>query len=81
MDLGLPGISGLAAIRLLLALGPVVKLITVSGNDDELQVGACVGAGVIAFISKGASIEETLTLVENQLLIIRHEFMVGTQQI
>ena len=52
MDLGLPGISGLAAIRLLLALGSVIKLITVSGNDDELQVGACLGAGVIAFISK-----------------------------
>ena len=68
MDLGLPGISGLAAIRLLLALGPVVKLITVSGNDDELQVGACLGAGVVAFISKGASIEETLTLVENLIL-------------
>ncbi len=63
MDLGLPGISGLAAIRLLLALGSVIKLITVSGNDDELQVGACLGAGVIAFISKGASIDDTLDLI------------------
>lgn len=63
MDLGLPGISGLAAIRLLLALGSVIKLITVSGNDDELQVGACLGAGVIAFISKGARIEDTMDLI------------------
>ncbi|OUT95824.1 MAG: hypothetical protein CBC01_08755 [Betaproteobacteria bacterium TMED41] len=63
MDLGLPGISGLAAIRLLLALGPVIKLITVSGNDDELQVGACLGAGVEAFISKGAPMEDTLELI------------------
>jgi DNA-binding NarL/FixJ family response regulator len=63
MDLGLPGISGLAAIRLLMALGPVIKLITVSGNDDELQVGACLGAGVVAFISKGAKIDDTLDLI------------------
>jgi DNA-binding NarL/FixJ family response regulator len=63
MDLGLPGISGLAAIRLLLALGSVIKLITVSGNDDELQVGACLGAGVVAFISKGARIEDTIELI------------------
>ncbi len=63
MDLGLPGISGLAAIRLLLALGPAIKLITVSGNDDELQVGACLGAGVMAFISKGAQIADVLELI------------------
>ena len=65
MDLGLPGISGLAAIRLLLALGSVIKLITVSGNDDELQVGACLGAGVEAFISKGAGMEDTLKLISD----------------
>tara|TARA_A100001011_G_C14012915_1_gene716200 strand:+ start:72 stop:728 length:657 start_codon:yes stop_codon:yes gene_type:complete len=65
MDLGLPGISGLAAIRLILALGSVIKLITVSGNDDELQVGACIGAGVLAFVSKGASIDDTLELIDN----------------
>ena len=41
MDLGLKGITGLAAIRVILSVEAKIKLITVSGNDDELQVGAC----------------------------------------
>ncbi len=64
MDLGLDGISGLAAIRVILSLGEMINLITVSGNDDELHVGACFGAGVKAFISKGAPIEETINLIK-----------------
>ena len=63
MDLGLKGITGLAAIRVLLSMEARIKLITVSGNDDELQVGACFGSGVSAFISKGASISESMNLV------------------
>ena len=63
MDLGLKGITGLAAIRVILSVGAKIKLITVSGNDDELQVGACFGSGVSAFISKGASINESMNLI------------------
>lgn len=63
IDLGLPGLGGLAAIRHVLALGPQVKIITISGSDDELQVGACLGAGSTAFISKGAPMEDMIALV------------------
>ena len=38
MDLGLDGISGLAAIRVILSLGEMINLITVSGNDDEFML-------------------------------------------
>ena len=65
MDLGLGGISGLAAIRLMLALGKKINLITMSGNDDELHVGACLGAGVRAFISKGTDIDNITDLLSS----------------
>ncbi len=63
MDLGLPGLGGLEAISAVTALGDSVKVITISGNDDELQVGAALGAGASAFISKAAALDDTVTIV------------------
>ena len=63
IDLGLPGMSGLAAITQLLALNEAVHVIAISGNDDALQVGACFGAGAAAFISKAAPTEDAITIV------------------
>ncbi|MFM7484760.1 MAG: response regulator transcription factor [Burkholderiaceae bacterium] len=63
IDLGLPGMSGLAAITQLLALNDAVQVIAISGNDDALQVGACFGAGAAAFISKAAPTDDAITIV------------------
>ena len=63
IDLGLPGISGLAAITQLLALSESIQVIAISGNDDALQVGACLGAGAAAFISKAAPTDDAITIV------------------
>ncbi|MFM8246646.1 MAG: response regulator transcription factor [Burkholderiaceae bacterium] len=63
IDLGLPGMSGLAAITQLLALNDAVQVIAISGNDDALQVGACFGAGAAAFISKAAPTEDAITIM------------------
>jgi len=63
MDLGLPGLGGLEAISAVTALGDSVRVITISGNDDELQVGAAIGAGAAAFISKAAPTEDSITIV------------------
>ena len=63
IDLGLPGMGGLAAITHLLALSTSVQVIAISGNDDALQVGACFGAGAAAFISKAAPTEDAITIV------------------
>ncbi len=63
MDLGLPGLAGLEAIRKVTELGASVRVITISGNDDELQVGAAIGAGSSAFISKAAPLGDTVTIV------------------
>lgn len=67
VDLGLPGMGGLEALRRMQEMGPAVRAITVSGNDDELQVGACFGAGASAFISKAAPIDDTVTIVAQAL--------------
>ena len=63
IDLGLPGMGGLAGITHLLALSDSVQVIAVSGNDDALQVGACFGAGAAAFISKAAPTEDAIRIV------------------
>ncbi len=63
MDLGLPGLAGPEAIRTVTALGPAVKVITISGNDDDVQVGAAIGTGSAAFISKAAPLDQTVTIV------------------
>ena len=52
MDLGLKGITGLLPFRVILSVEAKIKLITVSGNDDELQVGLAL-FGATAFIRKG----------------------------
>lgn len=63
MDLGLPGLAGPEAIRTVKALGAAVQVITISGNDDDVQVGAAIGTGASAFISKAAPLEQTVTIV------------------
>ncbi|MFZ9734027.1 MAG: LuxR C-terminal-related transcriptional regulator [Burkholderiaceae bacterium] len=67
LDLGLPGLSGLAAIMALKALDPRVTILSLSGSDDDLQVGACLGCGSYGFISKGAPIEDLLTVITDAL--------------
>lgn len=52
LDLGLPGLSGLELVDRIHTDYPDVQLIVVSGTDDALRVGACLGAGVSAFVSK-----------------------------
>jgi len=52
LDLGLPGLSGLELVDRINAEYPDVQMVVVSGSDDALRVGACLGAGVSAFVSK-----------------------------
>jgi DNA-binding NarL/FixJ family response regulator len=67
MDLGLPGLSGLAAIQAMHQVTPDALVITVSGTDDETQVSAALGAGAVAFVSKGAPIEGLIQVVSQAL--------------
>ena len=58
------GYNGFGCYQGILSVEAKIKLITVSGNDDELQVGACFGSGATAFISKGAPVAESMTLIK-----------------
>jgi DNA-binding NarL/FixJ family response regulator len=52
LDLSLPGLSGLEMVDRIHGEYPDVRLIVISGSDDVLRVGACLGAGAAAFVSK-----------------------------
>ena len=52
LDLGLPGVAGLELVNSLQNEHPLLQIVVVSAADDELRVGACLGAGVSAFVSK-----------------------------
>lgn len=52
LDLTLPGISGLELIARVHLDHPDLQIVVISGSDDPVRVGACMGAGVRAFVSK-----------------------------
>lgn len=56
MDLMLPGMSGLDAVRRLRQEGPCrqVPIVMLSSSDDSPQVQACLAAGANAFVAKEA---------------------------
>ena len=61
MDFDLPGMMGIEAIESAMAVDDRVKVVTVSGKDDETQVAACFEVGVAGFMSKGAPIDEMMS--------------------
>ena len=67
MDIGLPGISGIEATRLLRERSPEIGVVVISVNDGEVQHAAATTAGAVAFIAKRRMHEE-LTSVLKPLL-------------
>ena len=67
LDLSLPGLSGLSAIQNFRDLAGPITIITLSGNDEDLRVGACLGSGADAFVSKAAPVEMLLDVVQQSL--------------
>jgi DNA-binding NarL/FixJ family response regulator len=67
LDLSLPGLSGLSAIQNFRELSEHISIITLSGNDEDLRVGACLGSGANAFVSKAAPIEVLLDVIQQSL--------------
>ena len=63
LDLSLPGLSGLGLIDKIHSEHPELQIAAISGLDDELHVGACLGAGVCAFISKNTPPDRIVELI------------------
>jgi DNA-binding NarL/FixJ family response regulator len=67
LDMSLPGQSGLELVDRIHGDFPDVRLIVISGSDDVLRVGACLGAGAAAFVSKTTPPDRIVELVGRAL--------------
>ncbi len=57
LDLGLPGMSGVEAIRAFVRARPGVPIIVISASDDRQEANAALHAGASVFLSKAVSPE------------------------
>jgi DNA-binding NarL/FixJ family response regulator len=77
MDLQMPGMGGLEAIRKIRELDPGAKVIVLSAHDDDLRKGQAVEAGASGYISKLTPLEDVPTMVRRlhsgEPLIDSHE--------
>ena len=70
MDIGLPGINGIEATRMLRQRSPAIAVVVISVHDGEAQRAAAVAAGAAAFVAKRRMYEE-LAPVLKPLLEVR----------
>jgi DNA-binding NarL/FixJ family response regulator len=57
LDLGLPGLRGVEAIRAFVRARPLVPIIVVSASEDRPEANAALQAGARVFLSKAVSTE------------------------
>lgn len=60
LDLGMPDIDGIAALRLLRAADPLVRIVVFTGFDDTELEGELTAAGADAVVIKGGEPEALL---------------------
>lgn len=60
MDLGLPGVSGTEATRILLSARPDLRILVMTMSEDSDSLRAALNAGAHGYILKGAMRDETL---------------------
>ena len=63
MDISLPGMNGIEAIRQVVALRPT-KVIAISMHDKDTYEPAVLEAGARAYVFKGSPIGELVSLIE-----------------
>jgi DNA-binding NarL/FixJ family response regulator len=67
LDMGLPGLNGVEAIRAFARERPQVPIIVVSASEDRQEANAALQAGAIVFLSKAVSIESITDVVRRVL--------------
>jgi DNA-binding NarL/FixJ family response regulator len=63
VDLSLPGIDGIELTRRLLSVSPELRVIVLSGTDDEVTTRRALAAGAVAVMVKGGVGEELVDAV------------------
>src|SRR6476661_6851001 len=58
MDLQMPGVGGLAAIRAIRAIDPDARVIALSTFDGDADIHRALSAGALAYLLKDAGIEQ-----------------------
>jgi len=58
MDLQMPGVGGLAAIRAIRAIDPDARIIALSTFDGDADIHRALSAGALAYLLKDAGIEQ-----------------------
>lgn len=61
LDLGMPGIDGLAGLRLLRARCPAVPVVILSGSEEPADVRQALDAGALGFIPKSSTSQVMLS--------------------
>ena len=64
MDLAMPGLDGLAATRLISAEMPEVKIVILTGSDDDAQLFEAIKSGAQGYLLKSLESQEFLALLE-----------------
>jgi DNA-binding NarL/FixJ family response regulator len=64
MDLAMPGLDGLAATRLISAEMPAVKIVILTGSDDDAQLFEAIKSGAQGYLLKSLESQEFLSLLE-----------------
>jgi DNA-binding NarL/FixJ family response regulator len=64
MDLHMPGISGIEAIRQIAAIAPLTRVLVLTISDQEEDVLHAILAGACGYLLKDASVEELIRGIE-----------------
>ena len=64
MDLGMPGLDGLAATRLISAEMPEVKVVILTGSEDDANLFEAIKSGAQGYLLKNVESQELFTLLE-----------------
>jgi len=65
MDILLPGINGIEAIKAIIANNPAAKILALSNHSGHILVQAVLKAGAMGYVRKGCAFEELVPAIRS----------------
>jgi len=65
MDIYLPGINGIEAIKTIRSNNPDMKILTLSNHSGRILVEAVLKAGALGYVRKGSAFEELVPAIRS----------------